>query len=66
MKTKKKEKRQKEKKKKKFKTLRYIGYLLYIAVFLGVTTPLVLFFGPYENTRKAFWLIKYLRVYFFY
>ena len=54
MKTKKKEKRQKEKKKKKFKPLRYIGYLLYIAVFLGVTTPLVLFFGPYENTRKAF------------
>lgn len=55
MKRKKKERRQKEKKKKKkFKLLRYISYLLYIAIFLGITTPLVLFFGPYENTRKAF------------
>ena len=28
--------------------------IIYIVVFLGITTPLVLFFGPYENTRKVF------------
>lgn len=43
-----------EKKEKKFKPLRYICLLLYVFIFLGITTPLVLFFGPYENTRKAF------------
>lgn len=45
---------EKEKKKKKFKPLRALGLLMYTGVFLGVTTPLVLFFGPYENTIKAF------------
>ena len=43
-----------EKNQKKFKPLRYICCLFYMAVFLGITTPLVLFFGPYENTRKTF------------
>jgi len=42
------------KKAKKFKPVRYICYLFYIVVLLTITTPLVLFFGPYENTRKAF------------
>lgn len=27
--------------------------LIYIAVFLGITTPLILWYGPYENTRKV-------------
>lgn len=43
-----------EKEKNKFKPLRYICLLMYMFIFLGITTPLVLFFGPYENTRKAF------------
>ncbi|MDO5515930.1 MAG: phosphodiester glycosidase family protein [Clostridium sp.] len=43
-----------EKKEKKFKPLRYICLLIYVFIFLGITTPLVLLFGPYENTRKAF------------
>lgn len=41
-------------KNKKFKPLVFFGGMVYIVVFLGITTPLVLFFGPYENTRKIF------------
>lgn len=38
---------------KKFKPLVFFTGIIYIVVFLGITTPLVLFFGPYENTRKV-------------
>lgn len=41
-------------KNKKFSPLIILVGILYIAVFLGITTPLVLLFGPYENTRKVF------------
>ena len=39
---------------KKFKPLVFFMGIIYIVVFLGITTPLVLFFGPYENTRRVF------------
>jgi len=39
---------------KKSKLLVFVIGIVYIFVFLGITTPLVLFFGPYENTRKVF------------
>ncbi|MDR3597786.1 phosphodiester glycosidase family protein [Clostridium sp.] len=42
------------KKNKKFNPLVIFVGILYIVVFLGITTPLVLLFGPYENTRKVF------------
>lgn len=42
----------KPKKKRKIKTM--ILSLIYIVVFLLITTPLVLFFGPYDKTRKVF------------
>ncbi|MBE6048002.1 MAG: exopolysaccharide biosynthesis protein [Clostridium sp.] len=29
-------------------------YMIYILVFIAVTTPFVLFFGPYKNSRKVF------------
>lgn len=35
------------------KILVFFLELIYIAVFLGITTPLVLWYGPYENTRKV-------------
>ena len=41
-------------KNKRFKPLVFLLGIIYIFVFLGITTPLVLFFGPYENTRKVF------------
>ncbi|HEX9026548.1 MAG TPA: phosphodiester glycosidase family protein [Clostridium sp.] len=41
-------------KNKKFKPLVFFMGIIYIVVFLGITTPLVLFFGPYENTRRVF------------
>jgi exopolysaccharide biosynthesis protein len=39
---------------KKFKPLVFFIGIIYIIVFLGISTPLVLLFGPYENTRKVF------------
>jgi len=44
----------KKTKDKKSKLLVFVIGIIYIFVFLGITTPLVLFFGPYENTRKVF------------
>lgn len=41
------------KSKKRFKPLVFFLAIVYIVVFLGITTPLVLLFGPYENTRKT-------------
>lgn len=38
---------------KKSKILIFFWELIYIIVFLGITTPLVLWYGPYENTRKV-------------
>lgn len=37
-----------------FRALVFFVSIFYIVVFLGITTPIVLFFGPYENTRRAF------------
>jgi exopolysaccharide biosynthesis protein len=39
---------------KKSKLLIFVLGIIYIFVFLGITTPLVLLLGPYENTRKVF------------
>jgi exopolysaccharide biosynthesis protein len=39
---------------KKFRPLVFFMAIIYIIIFLGISTPLVLFFGPYENTRKVF------------
>jgi exopolysaccharide biosynthesis protein len=39
---------------KKSKLLVFVVGIIYIFVFLGITTPLVLLFGPYENTKKVF------------
>jgi exopolysaccharide biosynthesis protein len=44
----------KKTKDKKSKLVVFVIGIIYIFVFLGITTPLVLFFGPYENTRKVF------------
>ena len=41
-------------KNKKFKPIVFIIGIIYIAVFLGITTPIILLFGPYENTKKVF------------
>jgi exopolysaccharide biosynthesis protein len=41
-------------KNKKFKLGIFFFGIMYIFVFLVITTPLVLLFGPYENTRKVF------------
>ncbi|BCZ47902.1 hypothetical protein psyc5s11_39690 [Clostridium gelidum] len=41
-------------KNKKFKPLVFFMGIIYIVVFLGITTPIILFFGPYENTKKVF------------
>lgn len=43
----------KEKVKKRRKK-NYLWYLIYIVVFLSITTPLLLFYGPYKNVRKVF------------
>ena len=40
-------------KNKKFNLIVFFIGIIYIFIFLGITTPLVLFFGPYENTRKV-------------
>src|SRR5471030_2636187 len=40
-------------KNKKFKPLIFFIGIIYIVIFLGITTPLVLLFGPYENTKKV-------------
>lgn len=46
-------KRRDKKSKSGFKPLVFFVSIVYIVIFLGITTPLVLFFGPYENTRRA-------------
>lgn len=46
-------KRSDQEKKKGFRPLVFFVSIIYIVIFLGVTTPLVLIFGPYENTRRA-------------
>ena len=46
-------KRSSKDKKKGFRPLVFLVSIMYIIVFLGITTPLVLLFGPYENTRRA-------------
>ena len=42
-----------KKKKQGFKPLLFFMSIIYIIIFLGITTPLILIFGPYENTRRA-------------
>ncbi|WP_459478233.1 phosphodiester glycosidase family protein [Clostridium saccharoperbutylacetonicum] len=37
-----------------FKPLVVLVGILYIAAFLAITTPLLLLYGPYDNTRKVF------------
>ena len=39
---------------KKFNLLVFFIGILYIVVFLVITTPILLVFGPYENTKKVF------------
>lgn len=39
---------------KKFKPLVFFIGIIYIGAFLAITTPLVLLFGPYGNTKKVF------------
>jgi len=39
---------------KKFKLGIFFLGVIYIVVFLGITTPLILLFGPYENMKKVF------------
>lgn len=41
-------------KKKRFSILVFFAGMIYIALFLSISTPLMLLFGPYENTRKVF------------
>ncbi|WP_160692113.1 phosphodiester glycosidase family protein [Clostridium sp. C2-6-12] len=38
---------------KKPKILVFFLELIYIGIFLAITTPLVLWYGPYDNTRKV-------------
>ncbi|EKQ57127.1 MULTISPECIES: phosphodiester glycosidase family protein [unclassified Clostridium] len=38
---------------KKFKPLVFFIAIIYIIIFLGITTPLILLWGPYDNTRKV-------------
>ncbi|MVX65993.1 exopolysaccharide biosynthesis protein [Clostridium chromiireducens] len=38
---------------KKFRPVVFMMAIIYIVVFLGITTPLMLLWGPYENTRKV-------------
>lgn len=40
-------------KKKVFKPLVLLASISYIFIFLTITTPVVLFWGPYDNTRKV-------------
>ena len=40
--------------KKHFNLITCLLGTIYIFLFLIITTPLVLFLGPYQNTRKAF------------
>ncbi|OOM09279.1 phosphodiester glycosidase family protein [Clostridium saccharobutylicum] len=49
----KKRKRNRKKKKMKFRPGILLLEILYIFVLCGVTAPIILFFGPYENTRKV-------------
>ncbi|SFC64292.1 phosphodiester glycosidase family protein [Clostridium uliginosum] len=46
-------KEKRRKKKKNFKPLALLRGILYMCVFLVITTPFVLFFGPYDNTKKV-------------
>ncbi|MCE5222492.1 MAG: phosphodiester glycosidase family protein [Clostridium sp.] len=43
----------KRKKKKKSNSVVFLSGIFDIFIFLVITTPLVLFFGPYDNTRKT-------------
>jgi len=43
----------KRKKKKKSNSVVFLRGIFDIFIFLVITTPLVLFFGPYDNTRKT-------------
>ncbi len=47
------ENNEQESKSKKSKILVFFIELIYIVVFLGITTPIVLWYGPYESTRKV-------------
>lgn len=47
-------KRSDKENRKGFRPFVFFVSIIYIIIFLGITTPLVLFFGPYENTRRAF------------
>ena len=38
---------------KKPRILVFFLELIYIGIFLAITTPLILWYGPYENTRKV-------------
>lgn len=38
---------------KKSKILVFFIELMYIVIFLAITTPIILLYGPYENTRKV-------------
>jgi exopolysaccharide biosynthesis protein len=45
---------QEKEKNRRFKPLVFFIGMVYIVLFLGVTTPVILLFGPYENTKKVF------------
>ena len=47
-------KRSDKENRKGFRPFVFFVSIIYIIIFLGITTPLILFFGPYENTRRAF------------
>lgn len=44
----------KKSKKKKFKPLKYFFRIAYVGAFIGITSPIVLLYGPYKETRSTF------------
>lgn len=46
-------KKDNKQKKRKFRPAVFFAGLFYIIVFLCITTPLVLIYGPYDNTKKT-------------
>lgn len=40
-------------KKKRFSIIAFFAGIIYIIFFITISTPLILLFGPYENTRKV-------------
>ena len=44
----------KKTKAKKVRKIHLVLYAIYTLVFIGITAPLVLFWGPYKNVRKVF------------